>query len=123
MRDGFTVWVQVDPASTLERHLVSLSSANPIFREAHDRRHSSPNPEYRFHNDVPNRLREQRRLSILSWNPGPLQEKEGAIEKQIAGKWHIIAPQEAVEYLQHEYHRGKKIAKLILFHFELIFAS
>ena len=68
---GCTGWVKVESASTLERHPVSLNSANPIFREAQDRRHSSPNPEYHFNNDVPNRLREQRRLSILSWNPGP----------------------------------------------------
>ena len=68
IRDGYTAWVKVDPASTLERHLVSLGSANPIFREAQDRRHSSPNSECRFHNDVTDRLREQRRLRVLSWN-------------------------------------------------------
>ena len=79
------------------------SSATAIFREAQDRRHSSHNPEYRFNNDVPNRLHEQRRLSILSWNPGPRRGKEGAIEKHIAVKWHIIAVQEAIEYFQHAY--------------------
>ena len=71
IRDGYTAWVKVDIASTLERHLVNLNSANPTFREAQDRRHSSPNPEYRVNNDVPNRLRENRRLSILSWNLAP----------------------------------------------------
>ena len=103
IRDGYTAWVKVDPASTLERHVVSLNSANPIFREAQHRRHSSPNPEYRFDNDVPCRLREQRSLSILSWNPGPRRGKEGAIEKHIVGKLHIIALQEAIKYLQHEF--------------------
>ena len=83
--------------------MVSLNSANPTFREAQDRRHPSTNPEYRFTNDVPNRLREQRRLSILKWNPGPRRGKEGAIEKHIAGKWHIITLQEATEYLEHEF--------------------
>ena len=77
--------------------------ANPIFREAQDRRHSSPNPEYRNNNDVPDWLREQRRLSILCWNPGLRRGKEGAIEKHIAGKSHIIALQEALEYLHHEF--------------------
>ena len=42
IRDGNTVWVKVDPASILERHLVNLDCANPIFRDAQDRRHSSP---------------------------------------------------------------------------------
>ena len=37
-----TVWVKVDPASILECHLVNLDCANPIFRDAQDRRHSSP---------------------------------------------------------------------------------
>ena len=38
IRDGYTVWVKVDPASILERHLDSVNSANPTFREAQDRR-------------------------------------------------------------------------------------
>ena len=65
-------------------------------------RRYSPSPEDRFNNNVPNRLLEQTRLSILNWNPGPRRGKEGAIEKHIAEKWHIIALQEAIEYLQRE---------------------
>ena len=61
-----------------------------------------PKPEYRFDNNVPNRLLEQTRLSILSWNPGPRRGREGASAEHIAGKWHVIALQEAIEYLQHE---------------------
>ena len=30
-------------------------------------------------------------------------EREGAIEKHIAGKWHIITLQESIEYLEHEF--------------------
>ena len=74
IRDGYTVWVMVDLASILERHLVILNSAKPTFREAQDRRHSSPNPEC-FNNDAPNRLRGQRKLSILTWNLGPRRGK------------------------------------------------
>ena len=44
---------------------------------------------------------EQTRLSILRWNPGPRRGREGALEEHIAGKWHVIALQEAVEYLKH----------------------
>ena len=58
---------------------------------------------YIFNNDVPNRLREQTRLSILSWNHGPRRGKEGSVEKHTAGKWHIIALQEALEYFELEY--------------------
>ena len=54
-------------------------------------------------NSKQNRQLEQTRISILSWNPGPRRGTPGAVEKHIAGKWHIIAPEEAVEYLQHEY--------------------
>ena len=86
----------------LDRHLVSKGSAMPVHRDSQEGRHSSPKPEYRFDNSVPNRLGEQMRLSNLSWNPGPRRGKEGVIEKHIAGKWHIIALQEAIQYLQHE---------------------
>ena len=50
-----------------------------------------------------NRLREQRKLSILTWNLGPRRGKEGAIDKHITGKWHIIALQGAIEHLEHDY--------------------
>ena len=36
----------------------------------------------------------------MSWNLGPRRGTPGAIEKHIAGKWHIIALPEAIEYLQ-----------------------
>ena len=50
---------------------------------------------------MPNRLTEQRRLSVYSWNRGPRRGKEEAIERRLAGKWHIITLQEAIEYLEH----------------------
>ena len=52
---------------------------------------------------MPNRLTEQKRLSIYNWNPGHRHGKEEAIEKQIAGKWHIITLQESVEDIDHDY--------------------
>ena len=77
-------------------------SAKPVFRDAHDRRHFSPKPKFRFDKSVPSRLLERTRLSILSWNPGPRRGRDGAIEEHISGKWHVIALQGAIEYLQHE---------------------
>ena len=103
IRDGYTAWVKADLATILKRHLVCLDGANPVFRDAQDKKLSSPSLNYRFNTDVPNRLREQRRLSILSWNLGPRRGKADAIEKHIAGKWHIIALQETNEYLEHDY--------------------
>ena len=42
-------------------------------------------------NNVPYRSPVQKRRSIYNWNPGPRRGKEDAFEKQIAGKWHVIA--------------------------------
>ena len=43
----------------------------------------------------------QRRLGVYDWNPGPRRGTEDAIEKQIAGKWHLITLQEASDYVDH----------------------
>ena len=50
---------------------------------------------------MPNLSPAQKRLSIYNWNPGPRRGKEGASEKQTAGKWHIITLQEAIDYVTH----------------------
>ena len=84
----------------LKRHLVNAKSANLAFREPPNNKHFPSNDEYRFDTDVPNRLNEQKRLSIYNGNPGPRRGKEGAIEKHIAGKWHIIKH----EFLTNRFH-------------------
>ena len=43
----------------------------------------------------------QRRLSVYNWYPAPRRGTEDAIEKQIAGKWHLITLQEASDYVDH----------------------
>ena len=55
-----------------------------------------------YDSNVPNRSPVQKRLRFYNWNPGPRRGREGAIEKQIAGKWHVITLQEASEYVDHE---------------------
>ena len=102
IRDRFTSWVKADPITTLERHVVDVRKALAEYREASARRHDTPAQEYYFDSSVPNRSSVQKRLSIYNWNPGPRREKEGAIEKQLARKWHIITLQEAIEYVDHE---------------------
>ena len=99
IRDGYTGWVMSDATTTRERHMACKGSAVPAFRKAYERRNPSPQQNYRFDTSVPNRLLE---ISISNWNPGNRRGKPGAIEKHIAGKLHIIALQEAIEYLQHE---------------------
>ena len=102
-RDGFSAWVKTDFVNTLGRHTVDVKGVTAAFRDAPARKHSASGQEYHFNNDMPNRLTEQKRLSVYNWNPGPQRGKEGAIEKHIAVKWHIITLQEAIEYLDQEF--------------------
>ena len=81
--------------------MTNKGNAAPVFREAFEKTCLSSPPEYRF-TSRPTWLLEQTRISILSWNSGPRRGTPGAIEKHIAGKWHIIEVQEAIEYLQHD---------------------
>ena len=89
-QDRCTTWVKADPDVTLERHMVDILKAVAEYREAAVRRQGSTTWEIFFDTNVPNRSSVQKRLSIYNWNPGPRRGKEGAIEKQIAGKWHTI---------------------------------
>ena len=84
IRDGFSAWVKADPETILRRLVVDARGLYPAFREAPVRRHDPSSQEYQFNDDVPNRLTEQRRLSVYNWKPGLRRGKEGAIEKHIA---------------------------------------
>ena len=78
--------MKADPNVTLERHMVDVRKAVAGYRESAVRRQETPAREYFFDNSVPNRSSVQKRRSIYNWNPGPRRGKEGASEKQIAGK-------------------------------------
>ena len=86
IRNGFSVWVKTDPQTLVRRHVVDARGLYPAFREAPARRHDPSLQEYRLNDKVPNRLTEQRRLSVNKWNPGLRRGNEAAIEKLIAGK-------------------------------------
>ena len=101
-RDRFTTLVKADPNDTSERPLVDVRKAFAEYREASVRRQEAPSQEYFFVSSVPNRSSVHQRLSVYNWNPGPRRGKEGAIEKQIAGKWHITTLQEAIDCVDHE---------------------
>ena len=90
VRDGFLTWVKADPETILRRHVVDARGLYPAFREEPARRHDPSFQECQFNDEVPNRLTEQTRLSVQNWNPGPRRGKEGAIERHIPVKWHII---------------------------------
>ena len=81
--------------------MVDIQKAIAEFREASARRHDTSSQGYHFEN-APDRSLVQKRLSIYNWNPGTPRGKEGAFERQIAGKWHVVTLQEAIEYVDHE---------------------
>ena len=102
IRDGFTAWAKADPNDTLERHMVDVRKAFAKYREASVRKQEASVQEYFFDGSVPNRFSVQKRLRVYNFNPGPRRGKEEAIEKRIAGKWHIITLQDAIENVDHE---------------------
>ena len=102
IQDGFTSWVKADFSTILVRHVVDVRKALAEYREASVRRHDTSAQECYFDSSVPNWPSVQKRLSSNNWNPGPRRGREGAVEKQIAGKWHFITLQEAIEYVDHE---------------------
>ena len=103
IRDGFTPWVKAEFKTVLERRTVDLRKVHAEFREASPRRHVTSYQEYHFDNNVLHLSPVQKRLSIYNWNPGPRRGKEGAVEKQIPGRWHVITLQVAIAYVDHEH--------------------
>ena len=86
----------------LAEHVVDIHKVVADFRDAFERIQSSSSQAYGVNKYFSSQSPMQKRLSIYNWNPGPRRGKEDAIEKQIAGKWHIITLQEASEYVEHE---------------------
>ena len=99
-RDGFTAWVKADPNDTLERHMVDSRKSFAEYREASVRRQEAPAQEYSSTSVCQTVHLFKKRVSFYNWNPGLQRGKEGAIEKQIAGNWHIETWQEAIEYVE-----------------------
>lgn len=100
-QDRYTTWVKTDPDVTLERQMVDIQKAVADYREAAARRQESTTQEYFFDTNMPTRFYVQKRLRIYNGNPGPRRGREGAIKMQIAGKWHVITLQEAIDYVDH----------------------
>ena len=87
--------------------MVDIQKAVAEFREASARRHDASSQGCHFDNNAPNRSPVQKRLSIDNWNSGPRRGKEGAFEKQIAGKWHVITLQEVIDFVDFELYMNR----------------
>ena len=95
------------------RFLAGKSTHKAEYRGAAETKTPSSQNEYSFDHSEPQRKREQTRLGMYSWNPAPRRGSPGAIEDLIAGKWNIIALQEAIGYLQH----GRLTSHFFVIHF------
>ena len=117
IRDDYIAWLTADPTTIRARTMTDKGNAAPVFHKAFKRTCLSSPSEYKFDTSKPNRLLAQTRISILTWNPGPRGGTPGAIERHVAGKWHVIALQ---EYLQHEilanrFHISHPAGRAVLF--------
>ena len=83
------------------RDVVGIRRIAADFRDAFERIQTSSTRDSGVNKFLTSQSPLQRRLGVYSWNPGPRRGREGAIEKQIAGKWHLITLQEASEYVDH----------------------
>ena len=100
--DLFSLWVKLSEHEILVEHMVDIEKATAEFRETSERKHATSSHMNSSSERFAIRTIVQRRLSIYNWNPGPRRGKEDAFEKQIAGRWLIITPQEASEYVDHK---------------------
>ena len=74
----------------LTEHVVDIHRIVADFRDAVERIQASSSQAPGVNKFFSSQSFMQKRLSIYDWNPGPQRGTEDAIEKQIAGKWHII---------------------------------
>ena len=92
----------MSPRENLAGHVVDIHKIDADFRDAFERIQSSSSQTLVVNKLFSSQSPAQRRLSIYNWNPGPRRGTEDAIEKQIAGKWHIITLQETSQHVEHE---------------------
>ena len=96
-KDQYTTWVKTDPDVTLERHMFDVQKAVAEFREASAERHDTFSHEYSF-----DKQRVQSFACAKTTQHPQLESrttwKRRRLE-QIAGKWHVITLQEALNML------------------------
>ena len=96
------MWGKMSPHEIVAEHVVDINIVGADVRDAYERNQSSSSQTHGVNKYFSSQSPLQKRLSIYNWNPGPRRGKEDAIEKQFAGKWHLITPQEASDYVEHE---------------------
>ena len=99
--DQFTTWSTMTPEEILAEHVVDIHRIAADFRDAYERSQTSSTRASEVNKFFTSQSPLQRRLSVYNWNPGPRRGTEDAIEKQIAGKWHLVTLQEASDYVNH----------------------
>ena len=93
---------KMTPDEFLTEHVVDIHRIQADFRDAFERIQASSSQASGVNKFLSSQSPMQKRLSVYKWNPGPRRGREDAIEKQIAGKWHLITPQEASDCVEHE---------------------
>ena len=78
------------PEEILAEQVVDVRRIAGDFRDALERIQTSSTRASGVNKFFNSQSPQQRRLSVYTWNPGPRRDTEDAIEKQIAGKWHLI---------------------------------
>ena len=84
------MWGKTTPDAILTEHVVDIHRIEEDFRDVFKGIQASPSHASGVNRFFSSQLLVQKRLSTYNWNPGPRRGKEDAIEKQIAGKWHVI---------------------------------
>ena len=95
------MWGTMTPEEILAEHVVDSRRIAADFRDAFERIQTSSTRASGVNKFFTSQSLLQRRRSVYNWNPGPRRGTEDAIEKQIAGKWHLISLQEASDYVDH----------------------
>ena len=100
--DQFTMLGKMTSDEILTEHVVDIHRIAADFRDAFERFQASSSQASGVNKLFSSQSPRQKRLSVYNWNPGPRRGTEGAIEKHIAEKWHLITLQEASDYVEHE---------------------
>ena len=100
--DQFTMWGKMTSDEFLTEHVVDIRRIAADFRDAFETIQASSSQASRVNKLFSSQSPVQKRLSVYNWNPGPRRGTEGAIEKHIAGQWHLITLQEVSDFVEHE---------------------
>ena len=95
------MWGKMSTDEILTEHVVDIHRIAADFRDAFERIQTSSSQSYGVKKILFLCLL-CRGCLFYNWNAGPRRVTEDAIEKQIAGKWHLITLQEASDYVEHE---------------------